>query len=126
MNFSMPDQDQHQQPHQSVPPASAPTPAHNQKAMAVLCYLGILIVIPFLTAKDDPFVKFHMKQGLLLLIAWIIVSVVGGSMMWTLWPVLQLINLAIAVLAIIGIVNVVHQKQVELPIVGSLAKHFTF
>ena len=94
--------------------------------MAVLCYLGILIVIPFLTAKDDPFVKFHMKQGLLLLIAWIIVSVVGGSMMWTLWPVLQLINLAIAVLAIIGIVNVVHQKQVELPIVGSLAKHFTF
>ena len=42
--------------------------------MAVLAYLGILILVPFLTdAKKDPFVKFHLKQG----VALIIVEVVG-------------------------------------------------
>ncbi|OGG53049.1 hypothetical protein A3H16_00990 [Candidatus Kaiserbacteria bacterium RIFCSPLOWO2_12_FULL_53_8] len=93
--------------------------------MGVLAYLGILIIIPFLMAKDNPFVKFHIKQGLVLVVVELIVWVLG-MYMWQLWQVLQLVNLATLVLAIIGIVNVVQGKEKELPLVGSLAKNFTF
>ena len=45
----------------------------DNKLMAILCYLGILWLIPFLAAKESPFVKYHLNQGLLVLILGIIV-----------------------------------------------------
>jgi uncharacterized membrane protein len=98
----------------------------NQKVMAVLAYLGILIIIPFLMAKNDPFVKYHIKQGLVLVVIEIIVWFIGGMMFWQLWQFLQLINLATLILAIIGIVNVINHKESELPLVGQFARHFNF
>ncbi len=97
----------------------------NNKLMGVLAYLGILIIIPFVMAKNEPFVKFHIKQGLILVIIELVVWLIG-MMMWQLWAILQIVNLATLVLAIIGIVNVVQGHQKELPLVGSLAKNFTF
>ena len=39
--------------------------------MAVVAYL--IFFIPLLTdAKDDPYVKFHTKQGVVLFIAWVV------------------------------------------------------
>ena len=95
-------------------------PQHH-KLMAVLSYVGILVVIPIILAKDDPFVKFHIKQGLVLLGIEIITWVVVGMFIWQLWMLVHLVNLAVLVLAIVGIVNAVQGKQKELPIVGSLA-----
>ena len=111
----------------STPQASGPVNSkdQNKTLMGVLAYLGILIIIPFLTAKDDPFVKFHIKQGLLLVIVEIAVWVIG-MFTWQLWSLLQLLNLATIVLAIFGIVNVVQGQQKELPLIGSFAKNFTF
>ncbi len=95
--------------------------------MGILAYIGILIVIPFLVDKEDPFVNFHIKQGLVLFIAEVIVWVIQYTgFFFMLWPLIQLINLCVLVLAIIGIVNVVQNKQKELPIVGSLAHNFHF
>ena len=34
--------------------------------MAVFSYLGPLIIISYLTAKEDSFVKFHIRQGAVL------------------------------------------------------------
>ncbi len=108
----------------STPPAYHHNP-QNKTLMGVLAYLGILIIIPFLMAKDDPFVKFHIKQGLLLVIVEIAVFVLGNAM-WQLWMFLNLANLAALVFSIIGIVNVVQGNQKELPLIGSLSKNFTF
>ena len=114
---------------QSSEPVAKPVEAqkpHNRKLMGVLAYLGILVIIPFLLAKDDPFVKFHIKQGLILAIIEIALWVLGGMFLFQLWPLINLINLGTLVLAIIGIVNVVNDREQVLPLVGSLAKHFTF
>ena len=105
-------------------PVQHPKPEH-KTLMGVLSYLGILVIIPFLMAKDDPFVKFHIKQGLLLVIIELAVWILGSSM-WQLWMLLNLVNLATLVLAIVGIVNVVQGKEKELPLIGGLAKNFTF
>lgn len=48
------------------------------KSMAYLCYMGPLFLIPYLLKGDSPFIKFHSNQGLLLLIACILVKVCGN------------------------------------------------
>ena len=92
---------------------------------AILCYLGILVIIPLLAAKDNAFVKFHIKQGLVLLIAEIatmciaIIPILG----WIIAPIAWLIWL---VLMVIGIVNVLNGKQKPLPLIGKFAENFKF
>lgn len=84
--------------------------------MAILAYLGILVLVPLLTdAKNDPFVKFHIKQGLALLIVDIIASFIVWVPFvgWILW-------LGIVVLFIIGIVNASSGQEKELPLIGPL------
>ena len=98
--------------------------------MAIFAYLWILIVIPFLTdAKNDPFVKFHIKQGLALLIfdvvGWIVAAaigwfpVIGWIIVWLWW----LVSL---VLVLVGIINVLNGNEKELPLIGQYAKNFKF
>lgn len=97
----------------------------NKTLMGVLAYLGPLVIVSYLTAKDNPFVKFHIKQGLVLLVIEVIMWVVG-SMFWPLWMLINLINLAVLILSIIGIMNVVQNKEKELPLVGQFSRHFSF
>mgnify|MGYP001617675362 FL=1 len=115
---------------QNTPPGSSSTPPgqapQNKVLMGVLSYLGILLLIPFLTGSHkDPFVKFHLKQGLVLLILEIIASALARVPMlgWTLAPLLWL---GVIVLSILGIVNVVNNQEKELPVVGPFAKNFNF
>lgn len=114
---------------QSVPPQGAPIETvHGPKQntlMGILSYIGILALIPFFTAKEDPFVKFHVKQGLVLLVIEVVVWLLG-TMAWQLYMVLNLLNLVLVVFSIIGIINVVQGKQKELPLVGGFSKYFTF
>ncbi len=94
----------------------------NNTGMAILSYLGILVLVPLLTdAKNDAFVKFHIKQGLVMLVLWVVGSVVFWVPVigWALWIV-------VVVLSIIGITNAYHGRQKDLPLVGHLAKNFNF
>lgn len=94
----------------------------NKKVMGVLCYLGILWIVPLLTdSKNDPFVKFHINQGIVLTILWIVIGIassilafipiIGGVIGTILW-------VALAILAILGILNALKLEQKELPVVG--------
>jgi len=91
--------------------------------MGILAYLGPLVIVSYITSKDNPFVKFHIKQGLVLLVIEVGVWIIG-SMMWQLWMFLNLINLATLVFTVLGIVNVVQGKQKELPLIGGFSKYF--
>ncbi len=106
----------------------APSGQHHPEKntlMAILAYIGPLIVVSYLLAKEDAFVKFHIKQGLVLVIgevaAWMIAMTI-----WVLFPLLQLVNLVILVLAIIGIVRAAKGETRELPLVGHFAHSFHF
>jgi uncharacterized membrane protein len=95
----------------------------NKLLMEILAYLGPLVLVPYLVAKDDPFVKFHIKQGLVVfsleVIIWLLSFVV-----WQLWFILNLLNLAVLILSIIGIINVSQKKMQALPIVGQFSHYF--
>lgn len=113
---------------QDVPPAVTPqpvAPSDNTTLMGILAYLGPLLLIPYLTAKDNAFVRFHLKQGIVLCAIYVALYIISSMMFFSfmIWQLLSLINLGCFILSIIGIINVVHKKEVELPIVGQLAKH---
>lgn len=113
----------------------------SNKGVSVLSYLGILILVPWLTKKDSKFAQFHVRQGVTLLavdiIYWILslllnlIKVNKTQEVWgipytvrvTPWPIsliLALIGICIAVLAIIGIVNAATGKAKKLPLIGDI------
>lgn len=93
---------------------------NNNKVMAVLCYLWILWLVPLLTdAKNDPFVKFHINQGIILTIfsvaVWVLswIPVLGGIISW-------IGGVALLVLSIIGIINAINMEEKPVPVIGTL------
>ncbi len=88
--------------------------------LASLSYLGPLVVIPYLIKKENPFVMFHIKQGLLLLIPYLVLWLVGG-MMYSLMGVFDIIKLILVVFSVIGVVNATQSKEKELPLIGKFA-----
>ena len=85
--------------------------------IAALSYLGILVLIPLLTKKDNDFVQFHIKQGLVLLVVW----VVGWIVFWI--PIIGwILALALFVCTIIAFVQALLGKRWEIPLIGEFAK----
>jgi len=92
----------------------------DNKLMGILSYIGVLCLIPLLTKKDDEFVFFHAKQGLVLFIAEVLTAFVAAIPLlgWIIAPIASLVWI---VLSIIGIINVLGDKTKELPLLGKYA-----
>lgn len=114
------DEQQTQQPQPPQPPiqpAGEDKDVQDNKVMAALSYLGILVLIPLLVKKDSKFAQFHAKQGVVFLIifvvGWIllIIPVIG----WLIW-------IAVWVLDIVALIQALSGKYWEVPVIGSLAK----
>lgn len=94
------------------------------KVMAILAYIGILVLVPIFAAKESKFARFHANQGLVLAITEIILSIVISILAFI--PIIGLLigivgyiaELGCLVLAILGIVNAANGKAKELPIIG--------
>ena len=93
-----------------------PEDASSNKLMGILAYLGILVLIPLFAAKDSKFARFHVNQGLILLICSVVIYAVGRVL--GLSTLAGILNIAVFILAVIGIVNVVKGRAKELPLVG--------
>jgi len=90
--------------------------------MAIIAYL--LFFVPLLTeARRDPFVKYHVRQGLVLFISVFILCVLSwipviGSIIFLLG------SIVIFVLWLIGILNATTSKKKPLPLIGKLGDKF--
>ena len=125
-------------PVSQTPPTSGGQKMDEGKVMGILSYLSILCLIPLFTKKDDDFVYFHAKQGLVLfgfeivvyviyriIVGMLIGSIVGWGML-SIWSLIFLVDLGLLVLAIMGIINVVQNKKKELPLIGKFARNLKF
>ncbi|MDR0463398.1 MAG: hypothetical protein LBG64_04230 [Pseudomonadales bacterium] len=110
----------------------------SNKGMAALSYIGLLFIIPMVTnSKNDPFVKFHIKQGIVLFISYIVawiasivismilgnIPIMGGIMSFLISTGIWIFYI---VLIIKGIVNATGGKTKELPVVGGFASKLNF
>ena len=96
-----------------------------QKLYAVLAYLGFLCIIPLVVKKRDPFVLFHIKQGLVIFIAAVVsfvVSIIPG-----IGHILGLAGLSVCVIcALFGIFQSLRGTRVAIPFVARLADKLVF
>lgn len=116
-----------EEPNQTILTSSGDSQSSGKKSknigMAIVAY--ILFFIPLLTdAKNDPFVKYHIKQGLVLFITSFILMVISRMpvIMWFSWP----LNLLLFVLFIVGIMNAAKGQEKPLPLIGQFASQFKF
>lgn len=89
----------------------------DNKLITILCYFGILLLIPYLIKPNSPFVKYHSNQGLLLLLLGVAGGVVSAIPILG-WIVGFVVGIFVAVCFIIGLVNVIGGKMSPLPIIG--------
>ena len=87
------------------------------KNIAILCYFGLFMLIPYLTRPNSNFIKYHSNQGVLILIATILSSVV--MIIPILGWILGIVGyIFITVFFFIGIKNVLKGEIKPLPLIG--------
>lgn len=92
-----------------------------QKVLGILAYLSFLVLVPWLVARRDKFVQFHVRQGLILLVleaaTWLlgIIPILGWLAIFILWIIWT-------ILSIYGIMVVLRGEEKPLPIIGQFAK----
>lgn len=101
----------------------------NNRLVAMLQYffpLGLIWYLVDEKMKKDMFVKFHLKQSLVVLagyIAWRIICellwVIVGSFGWA-------VNLFLAILAIVGIIHAYKGEEKRVPLIGGFSRYLKF
>ena len=107
-----------------------PTDVENNKVMAILAYLWVLVFVTIFAAPESKYARFHACQGLTLFIIdviyGLIMAVIGVTIgkLSVVGPIITAIcglpGLAILALTICGIVYAAQGKAKELPIIGNL------
>lgn len=103
-----------------------PADIRQNKAMAILAYISVLVLIPLFLAKSSKFTRFHCNQGLILAILEIICAIVFGILGglpllgWIFRLAGSILGVGFLLLSILGIVNVVGERAKELPVIGNL------
>lgn len=103
----------------------------NNKGMAVLAYLGILVLVPLFAANNSPYARYHANQGLVLLIVDIVLMIAAAilsaiflAISWRLYFLSTLLwlvaSIIMLVFVILGIINAASGKAKELPIIGKI------
>ena len=92
----------------------------NDKLMAYVAY--IIFFVPLLTGTKSAFVKYHVNQGLVLLIASIALQFVLTFVVFipVIGLILQLLRFVPVILWIMGLINVSNGEMKPLPIIGTI------
>ena len=97
-------------------PAIDPSDISANKVMAILAYIGILVLIPLFAAKESKFARFHTNQGLILFICNVVIYFI--SLIPGLKAIGWILSVAALVFAIIGIIGAAKGETKELPLIG--------
>ncbi len=111
------------------------TDVEANKVMALLSYLGFLVIVPILAAKHSPYARFHANQGLVLFLVMLAYAIADGIVttilrvvlysglgLWSIYSmcssIINLLYVGFTIFAIIGIINVLNGRAKDLPIIG--------
>ncbi len=91
--------------------------SQDDKLLGAVSYVSVVSVFMYVMKKNNPFVVFHAKQGMILFVA---------SMLWFI-PILGWIIAAIAyVLMVIGFIKAYSGDKFKMPLIGDLAEKIKF
>ncbi len=95
------------------------------RALAWLSYFGLLLIIPAVIQRNNPYTVYHVKQGMGLLIVNVIMAFVC-LFMNTSSVVCQIISAILLVINVIGILNAILGKVKPLPLIGFIGEFLNF
>lgn len=101
----------------------SPDDIEKAKGMAWLAYLGILFLVPMLSLKDNAFAKFHVKQGIMLLIFIVAISIIA-VIPFIGWLIAAVGYIFYMVMFIMGIINSLQGKYWKMPLLGNWAANW--
>lgn len=99
-------------------PAFTPQDIEENKFMAALSYLSILVIIPIVVNKKSPFIEANVKQGIVLLIISVLAALVRIPVLW------KLVSLAVLVVAIMALIDTLRGKFWAIPGIYDLSQKF--
>lgn len=85
--------------------------------LAILSYFHVLVLLPLIFGRKDQFVHYHAKQGLLLLILWVLA---GFSFYLPFLPWLFIVIIFVDLL--FGVIHVILGKERPMPIFGRIVE----
>ncbi|MEI8393159.1 MAG: hypothetical protein WCF85_00385 [Rhodospirillaceae bacterium] len=88
--------------------------------MAALSYLGILCFVPLLLCRNDEFVQFHARQGLVLWM-WGVAAIFALSLPGIGKWFFSSSGMIIMAFSALGLISVVLRRAWRLPIIGVMA-----
>ena len=91
------------------------------KVMAAFSYLGILCFVPLLLNRDDEFVQFHARQGLVLWM-WGVLAIFALSLPGIGKWFFSLSGMAIMAFSALGLVSVLLERAWRLPLIHVVAE----
>ncbi len=104
---------------------SAPSGDKKNTGMAVLAY--IVFFVPLLTkSADDPFVKYHVKQGLVLFLFGLVGLAITRVLPYIGMVLEPILDLLIIIWMIMGIMNALNGQEKPLPVIGKYSDTFKF
>jgi hypothetical protein len=94
------------------------------KAFALLSYMGPLVLVPFVLLPEHRYVRFHLKQGLILLCieagAWTSAVLFGRYAAF-----FAAVHILTAALSVAGVLNVLTNSRRKLPFISIFADRIT-
>ncbi len=95
------------------------------RALAWLSYFGLLLIIPAVIQKDNPYTVYHVKQGMGLLIVNVLTTFICLSIN-TILIVCQITSAVLLVIIVFGVLNAISGKVKPLPIIGFIGELLNF
>jgi uncharacterized membrane protein len=92
------------------------------KLFALIGYLWILCLVPLFLKKDNKFALFHGKQGLVLFMGEIALSIMGIIPILG-WAIFFLGSFLFGFLSLIGMVQAILGNYWKMPLVGEIAEN---
>ena len=90
------------------------------RMMALMSYLGVLVFVPLAMNRDDEYVYFHARQGLIIWIAGILAIFMLylpglGKLLFS------FLAMMVVIFSLLGLISVLLRKAWKLPIVYGLS-----
>ncbi|MFA6588276.1 MAG: hypothetical protein WCT08_04350 [Patescibacteria group bacterium] len=95
-----------------------PVQKSDSNTNAALSYIWIISVIMIVTKKNDEFVMFHAKQGLILFIA--------SFLYFIPYYIGTILDILIVICIIVGFIKAMAGERYKLPVIGDLAEKIKF
>ncbi|MBF0187795.1 MAG: hypothetical protein HQL50_07705 [Magnetococcales bacterium] len=89
--------------------------------LASLSYLGILTLVPLIFARNDTYVQFHARQGVLIWV-WEVLAIYSLALPGIGKIFFQTSSLLCFILSIIGLFSVLLGRAWKIPYIGTLAQ----